>query len=155
LRRARARPRPPRRLRRLRPRGEQRLPRRRRHRPLRRPRAQGRRAQGSHGSSRNIGGGWDRIRERQRSMRWARQLRNHAMNLKDIDFKQLLIEKGERIGLIVAAAVTVLLVAGAGLAIAFNVTSPSKNSGTLKELRGKAQTAWQSSKPPEGLEQLP
>jgi hypothetical protein len=77
------------------------------------------------------------------------------MALKDINFKQLLIEKGERIGLMAAGAITALLVVSFGLMSALSGSSPSKNTDKLKDLRTKAQTAWQMSRPPDDLNQLP
>jgi hypothetical protein len=77
------------------------------------------------------------------------------MALKDINFKQLLIEKGERIGLLAAGAIAALLVVCFGLMSALSGSSPSQNTEKLKDVHKKAQNVYQTSKPDEGLDKLP
>jgi hypothetical protein len=77
------------------------------------------------------------------------------MALKDVNFKQLLIEKGERIGLMAAGAIAALLVVCFVLMSALSGSSPSQNTEKLNEAHKKAQNAYQVSRPDEGLDKLP
>ena len=76
------------------------------------------------------------------------------MKLKDVNFKELVLQKGERIGLAVAGVITALLVVGFGAASVMT-DGPQKNVDTLKDLQQKAKTAHDTSKPPENLDKLP
>jgi hypothetical protein len=77
------------------------------------------------------------------------------MALKDIDFKQVLIEKGERIGLVVAVAVTAVLVIVSGVFSALNGSSPSKNTEIIQNAKKTAENAWRTSPVPADLDKLP
>jgi hypothetical protein len=69
------------------------------------------------------------------------------INLKDIDYKQFLLEKGERIGLYVAVGLMALfLVLGLGIK-GLGSGSPSANADKLSDLTKKGEQAIRDSKP--------
>ncbi len=76
------------------------------------------------------------------------------MALKKVDFKQILLDKGERIGLFAGLGVMGLLVVGFGLGSALS-EGPQKKVSNLEGLRKQAQTAYDQSQPDDGLDKLP
>ena len=76
------------------------------------------------------------------------------MALKKVDFKQVLLEKGERIGLYAGLGVMALMVVLYGARSAMS-DGPQKKVDTLESLRMQAQTAFDQSQPDDGLDQLP
>jgi hypothetical protein len=67
------------------------------------------------------------------------------MAAKKINFKELLLQKGERIALGAAAVIMLALVIVFGLASALGGSSPTKNSTALEDLRKRADQAHQNS----------
>src|SRR5262249_18343188 len=77
------------------------------------------------------------------------------MALKKINFKELLVQKGERIALGAALGIMALMVIGFGLASALGGSSPKDNAAKLTELKTKAEQALKTSQPPADLAELP
>lgn len=77
------------------------------------------------------------------------------MALKKLDFKQLLLEKGEKIGLGIGAGLGVLLIVWFGLSVATGNSSPGANVAQLRDLKTTAENKWRNSKPTPDLEKLP
>ncbi|HEV3203231.1 MAG TPA: hypothetical protein VGY77_02555, partial [Gemmataceae bacterium] len=76
------------------------------------------------------------------------------MGLKNIDFKQLLLQKGERFALVVCVGIMGLLLVIYGLSSVLSA-GPQKNVDEITKLRASADSSWKSSQPTEGLESLP
>jgi hypothetical protein len=77
------------------------------------------------------------------------------MALKNINFKELLIEKGEKIGLAVFGGISLLLVIVYLISAVTGNNSPGANVADLRQLKSRAESAWQNSKPSPDLEKLP
>jgi hypothetical protein len=76
------------------------------------------------------------------------------MALKQVDFRQLLLEKGEKIGLGVAGVLAGLLVVWYGVSAATS-DGPQKKAKELQGLKEQAKSKWESSAPPESVGELP
>jgi hypothetical protein len=67
--------------------------------------------------------------------------------LKGIDFKELLLQKGERLALGVAVGIAAIMIVGFGLASVLGGSSASANADKVKTARDKADSAWKVSTP--------
>lgn len=76
------------------------------------------------------------------------------MALKKVDFKQVLLEKGERIGLYAGLGVMALMAVLYGARSGMS-EGPQAKVDTLEKLRKEAQMAYDSSQPDDGLDRLP
>jgi hypothetical protein len=76
------------------------------------------------------------------------------MALKKVDFKQILLEKGERIALFAGLGVMALMVVGFGVGSVAS-DGPQTKVNNLESLRKQAQMAYDQSQPDEGLDKLP
>src|SRR4051812_18836562 len=73
------------------------------------------------------------------------------MNLKNIDFKQLLLQKGERLALYVCGGIAGLLIILGAVWKGVGSGSPSENAKRLEELRKQAENKMQQSRPDDSL----
>jgi hypothetical protein len=77
------------------------------------------------------------------------------MKMKNISFKQLFLQKGERIALVIAVAITALMVIGFGLASALGGSSATANAEKIENLKKTAEQAWRSSRPGKEIGEIP
>ena len=77
------------------------------------------------------------------------------LSLKDFDYKQFLIQKGERVALGIAVALMAMMVLISGIKTAFGGGSASSNATLIKNLTDQAQNNLQKSVPPANLADLP
>jgi hypothetical protein len=76
------------------------------------------------------------------------------MGLKNIDFKQLFLQKGERIALVICLAIMGLLLVIYGISSVVSA-GPQSHTEEIDRLRAVADSSWRSSQPTPGLENLP
>jgi hypothetical protein len=77
------------------------------------------------------------------------------MGLKDFDYRQFLIQKGERVALGVAVALMAIMILFSTLKTAFGGNSASTNAKEIKELSDQAARKMRDSTPPTDLGNLP
>jgi hypothetical protein len=77
------------------------------------------------------------------------------MKLKDFDYKQFLIQKGERVALGVAVALMSMMIVVSGLTTVLGGSSASSNTRDIKELAEKASNSLKNSVPPANHSELP
>src|SRR5437868_1409050 len=75
-------------------------------------------------------------------------------NLKDFDWKQFLLQRGEWIGLAVVLAI-VIPIFGKGLIKTFTAKSPNGEAAHFKALTSEAEDKIRKSKPPADADQKP
>ena len=72
------------------------------------------------------------------------------MGLKNIDFKQLFLQKGERIALVICLAIMGLLLVIYGISSVVSA-GPQSHTEEIDRLRAVADSSWRSSQPTPGL----
>lgn len=77
------------------------------------------------------------------------------LSLKDFDYKQFLIQKGERVALGIAVALMTMMVLISGIKTAFGGGSAGSNTADIKNLTDQAQAKLRDSTPPTNLADLP
>src|ERR1700732_2595296 len=77
------------------------------------------------------------------------------MKLKDFDYKQFLIQKGERVALGVAVGLMSMMILVSGLTTVFGGSSASSNTRLIKDLADQAAKKLQTSVPPANHSDLP
>src|SRR5947209_5155386 len=77
------------------------------------------------------------------------------MQLKGFDFKQFIIQRGERVALGAALTLMSLLIISSGLSAALKQRSASSNTKAITDLIAEARTKITSSTPPANLGELP
>jgi hypothetical protein len=77
------------------------------------------------------------------------------MKLKDFDYKQFLIQKGERVALGVAVALMSMMILVSGLTTVFGGSSAGSNTREIKDLADQAAKKLQTSAPPANHSDLP